>query len=199
MKMRRVQLAHVQSPRMCLHSRAWAMWCQVYKSAFFWQYAGSASLEGGEEQVRADDVLVAGQRRSPFVLVHPVRRKHEQPARPGAHRAAELGKARLSAFSDVVQVPEKHQIAIRFLVDGVEMQLELLGLARPVALHPKFRGHRRVGHRDRQTDVLVVALEAAINLVPEQGAKSGIRELPDVQLRPRRAVETGAHAPAISD
>ena len=56
-----------------------------------------------------------------------------------------------------------------------------------------------LGKGDRQPDVPVVPLQPAIDLVPEQGAKSGIGESLDVQFRPSRVVEPAAHAPAIAN
>jgi tetratricopeptide (TPR) repeat protein len=98
-----------------------------------------SGLRHPEEQVRRQDVFVAAQWRRAFVLVHPVRREHQQPPGPRRHGEIQSRQARFTAGGDVIEIPQQHQVAIGEMVDGIEVELEALIAAAVVALHDQVR------------------------------------------------------------
>src|SRR6185312_2836741 len=154
-----------------------------------------------EQQVGGEDVLVTRGRSEPFVLIHPVRREYEQPAGARSDVEPELREARFTSAAHVVEIPEHHEVAARQMIDGIEVDLEPLLLprvtTRPIALHDQVGELRRVGHRDREPDVAVVALERLVDLHAEEGREAGVREARNVELGPGGFLEPTPQRAAI--
>ena len=80
------------------------------------------------------------------MLIHPVGREDEQAPGPRRDLETEIGKTCRATALDVVEIPQEHQIAIRQMIDGIEMQLESLTGRRAVTLQDEIGAGRRVGH-----------------------------------------------------
>ncbi len=81
------------------------------------------------------------------MLVHPVRREHQQPSLARGNGEPELREAGFAALLDVVQIPEQDEIAVGEMIDCVEMQLETLLPIGTVALQDEVRILRGIRYR----------------------------------------------------
>lgn len=152
-----------------------------------------------EQQVGRQNEFVAGMRRRPLMLIHPVRRKHQQAPGHWLYREPELRKARLAAIDDVIQVPKQYEVAVGDRIDRIEMQLKALVGLGSVLLERQIGMLRRVWQRDGQSNVSIISLKRRIDAPAEVMSERLVREARHVELRPSRVLQSAPYAPSIDD
>lgn len=108
------------------------------------------------------------------MLKQPERRKHEQPSGADIDSQAEVTEFGLTAFADVVEIPQKNLETFAFLVGGVEMRVKAFVAAGSISPDAQCFQIRAFGYRKSQPQALVVRLQILSDLVAKIPFEGGV-------------------------
>ena len=109
------------------------------------------------------------------MLKHPVRREDEQASRARCDFETEIGETSGAPALDIVEIPEQHEITIRQMIDGIEMQLESLAGVRAITLQDEIGARGRGRHGNAEAQVRVVARQPFVDESAEIADESADR------------------------